>query len=290
MNMSLQIVENAQFGKVRLQMINEVPWFCGKDVCDVLGFTNSRKAINDHCDEDDVTKCYTVDSKERKNQLTFINESGLYSLIFGSTLPIAKEFKRWVTSEVLPSIRKNGCYLTPAKANEIALGNEIIKAVEDLKENAVTQKTVSLLVADNIAKEQRFNALLQDYNELQEYNQHLYEENQNLQEKANLGEWYLIEVMNMSASTKLIEISDLAKEIKAVGIPLEEMQFLQELRDDGFLKEGTLINIPTKKALDLKLFKITYKNFDDEVKKRTKVSVEGRKWLLDFYKQKYNIK
>ena len=290
MNMSLQIVENAQFGKIRLQMINEVPWFCGKDVCDVLGFTNSRKAINDHCDEDDVTKCYTVDSKERKNQLTFINESGLYSLIFGSTLPIAKEFKRWVTSEVLPSIRKNGCYLTPAKANEIALSNEIIKAIEDLKENAVTQKTVSLLVADNIAKEQRFNALLQDYNELQEYNQHLYEENQNLQTKANLGEWYLIEIMNMSASTKLIEISDLAKEIKAVGIPLEEIQFLQELRDDGFLKEGTLINIPTKKALDLKLFKITYKNFDDEVKKRTKVSVEGRKWLLDFYKQKYNIK
>ena len=290
MNMSLQIVENAQFGKVRLQMINEVPWFCGKDVCDVLGFTNSRKAINDHCDEDDVTKCYTVDSKERKNQLTFINESGLYSLIFGSTLPIAKEFKRWVTSEVLPSIRKNGCYLTPAKANEIALGNEIIKAVEDLKENAVTQKTVSLLVADNIAKEQRFNALLQDYNELREYNQHLYEENQNLQTKANLGEWYLIEIMNMSASTKLIEISDLAKEIKAVGIPLEETQFLQELRDDGFLQEGSLVNIPTKKALDLKLFKITYKSFNDEVKKRTKVSVEGRKWLLDFYKQKYNIK
>ena len=290
MNMSLQIVENAQFGKVRLQMINEVPWFCGKDVCDVLGFTNSRKAINDHCDEDDVTKCYTVDSKERKNQLTFINESGLYSLIFGSTLPIAKEFKRWVTSEVLPSIRKNGCYLTPAKANEIALGNEIIKAVEDLKENAVTQKTVSLLVADNIAKEQRFNALLQDYNELREYNQHLWEENQKKQKKANLGEWYLIEIMNMSASTKLIEISDLAKEIKAVGIPLEETQFLQELRDDGFLQEGSLVNIPTKKALDLKLFKITYKSFNDEVKKRTKVSVEGRKWLLDFYKQKYNIK
>ena len=92
------------------------------------------------------------------------------------------------------------------------------------------------------------------------------------------------------SSTKLIEISDLAKEIKAVGIPLEETQFLQELRDDGFLQEGSLVNIPTKKALDLKLFKITYKSFNDEVKKRTKVSVEGRKWLLDFYKQKYNIK
>lgn len=289
METGLQIVENAKFGKVRFQMIENDPWFCAKDVCDVLGYGNSREALSKHVDKEDVTKCDTL-TNGGKQKNTFINESGLYSLIFGSTLPIAKEFKRWVTSEVLPSIRKNGAYLTPAKANEIALGNEIIKAVEDLKENAVTQKTVSLLVADNIAKEQRFNALLQDYNELQEYNQHLWEENQNLQEKANLGEWHLIEIMNMSASTKLIEISDLAKEIKAVGIPLEEIQFLQELRDDGFLREGSLINIPTKKALDLKLFKITYKNFDDEVKKITKVSVEGRKWLLDFYKQKYNIK
>lgn len=287
---SLQIVENAKFGKVRLQMIENSPWFCGKDVCEVLEYTNHKKAIKDHCRENGVTKCYLTDSIGRERETNFINEGNLYRLITRSKLPKAQEFEEWIFDEVLPSIRKNGCYLTPAKANEIALGNEIIKAVEDLKENAVTQKTVSLLVADNIAKEQRFNALLQDYNELQEYNQHLYEENQNLQEKANLGEWYLIEVMNMSASTKLIEISDLAKEIKAIGIPLEEMQFLQELRDDGFLREGSLINIPTKKALDLKLFKITYKNFDDEVKKRTKVSVEGRKWLLDFYKQKYNIK
>ena len=290
MNMSLQIVENAQFGKVRLQMIENSPWFCGKDVCDVLGYTNHKKAIKDHCRENGVTKCYLTDSIGRERETNFINEGNLYRLITRSKLPKAQEFEEWIFDEVLPSIRKNGCYLTPAKANEIALGNEIIKAVEDLKENAVTQKTVSLLVADNIAKEQRFNALLQDYNELQEYNQHLYEENQNLQTKANLGEWYLIEIMNMSASTKLIEISDLAKEIKAVGIPLEETQFLQELRDDGFLQEGSLVNIPTKKALDLKLFKITYKSFNDEVKKRTKVSVEGRKWLLDFYKQKYNIK
>lgn len=289
MNMSLQIVENAQFGKVRLQMIENSPWFCGKDVCDVLGYKDSRKAIKQHCREKGVAKYPTL-TDGGNQELTFINEGNVYRLITRSKLPKAQEFEEWIFDEVLPSIRKNGCYLTPAKANEIALGNEIIKAVEDLKENAVTQKTVSLLVADNIAKEQRFNALLQDYNELQEYNQHLWEENQNLQEKANLGEWHLIEIMNMSASTKLIEISDLAKEIKAVGIPLEEMQFLQELRDDGFLREGSLINIPTKKALDLKLFKITYKNFGDEVKKRTKVSVEGRKWLLDFYKQKYNIK
>lgn len=287
MDMNLQIIQNPKFGKIRFQMIDGESWFCVSDVCQILGYANARDALNKHVDEKDVAKCDTL-TNGGMQKTNFINESGLYSLIFGSTLPIAKEFKRWVTSEVLPSIRKNGAYLTPAKANEIALGNQLIKAIEDLKENAVTQKTVSLLIAENIAKEQKFNDLLQEYNELQEYNQHLQKENQHLQGKANLCDWYFSSIMNMSASKDLIEFSDLAKDIKALGIPLEETQFLQQLRDDGFLVQDSVPNIATQKAFDLGLFKLIYGTFGDTVKRRTKVTPEGRKWLLEFYKQKFN--
>lgn len=88
------------------------PWFVGKDVCDVLGYKNHRDAIAKHVDEDDkgVAKCDTLGGVQ---DIVIVNESGLYSLIFGSTLPAAKQFKRWVTHEVLPQIRKTGKYIPP---------------------------------------------------------------------------------------------------------------------------------------------------------------------------------
>ena len=104
--MELQIFNNAQFGSVRTAVVDGEVMFVGKDVADCLGYANSRKAIADHVDDEDkgVTKCDTLGGVQ---DLTVINESGLYSLVFASKLPKAKEFKRWVTSEVLPSIRKH---------------------------------------------------------------------------------------------------------------------------------------------------------------------------------------
>lgn len=95
---------------VRTMEINGEPWFVGKDVAAVLEYSNPRKALADHVDQEDkgVTKCDTLGGVQ---ELTIINESGLYSLILSSKLPTAKQFKRWVTSEVLPSIRKNGGYI-----------------------------------------------------------------------------------------------------------------------------------------------------------------------------------
>ena len=112
----LQIFENKEFGKIRTVEINNEPYFVGKDVADILGYTNARKALTDHVDEDDkgVTKCDTLGGSQN---MTVINESGLYSLILSSKLPTAKKFKRWVTSEVLPSIRKHGMY-TPESVNK----------------------------------------------------------------------------------------------------------------------------------------------------------------------------
>lgn len=106
-------VFNFNENQIRTLLINNEPYFIGKDVANILGYSNTRKAINDHVDEEDkgVTKCDTLGGKQ---DLIVINESGLYSLILSSKLATAKKFKRWVTSEVLPAIRKTGQYQVPS--------------------------------------------------------------------------------------------------------------------------------------------------------------------------------
>ena len=107
----LKVFENAEFGSVRTTTVNGEIMFVGKDVAEILGYSNPRKAIIDHIDEEDkgVTKCDTLGGKQ---DLTMINESGLYSLILSSKMPNAKKFKHWVTADVLPTIRKTGMYAT----------------------------------------------------------------------------------------------------------------------------------------------------------------------------------
>ncbi len=109
MKNEIQIFKNDEFGQVRTTTINGEPWFVGKDVTDILGYSNPRDALAKHVDDDDRNTVAIRDGKGNPNQ-TIINESGLYALIIGSKLPAAKKFKRWVTSEVLPSIRKTGSY------------------------------------------------------------------------------------------------------------------------------------------------------------------------------------
>lgn len=110
----LQIFENPEFGKIRTLEIEGEPWFVGKDVAEILGYTNPRKALGDHIALEDKMQGDGVtirDAIGREQHPTIISESGLYSLIFSSKLPTAKKFKRWVTAEVIPSIRKNGGYV-----------------------------------------------------------------------------------------------------------------------------------------------------------------------------------
>lgn len=112
MENQLQIFSNPEFGEVRTQVDEKgEPWFCAKDVCDALKHTNSRRAIAQLVDEGDVIKRYTPTSSGDQ-LMTYINESGLYSLILFSKLESAKRFKHWVTSDVLPTIRKHGAYFT----------------------------------------------------------------------------------------------------------------------------------------------------------------------------------
>lgn len=105
----LQIFNNEQFGSIRGMEIDGEPWFIGKDVAKTLGYEDTDQALRKHIDEEDrLTR--QIDGSGQKRNMTIINESGLYSLIFSSKLPAAKDFKRWVTSEVLPTIRKTGSY------------------------------------------------------------------------------------------------------------------------------------------------------------------------------------
>lgn len=118
MENKIQVFSNDEFGKVRTLMVNNEPWFVGKDVAEILGYKEASKAVRQHVDEDDKGGSI-LDTPGGKQNITIINESGLYSLILSSKLPTAKKFKRWVTSEVLPSIRKTGGYTLPDFMNPI---------------------------------------------------------------------------------------------------------------------------------------------------------------------------
>ncbi|MCU6714951.1 phage antirepressor [Megasphaera butyrica] len=116
MENTLQVFKSTEFGEFRTVVINNEPWFVGKDVASILGYADTFGALKKHVDLEDKQNCQN-DSFESPRGLTVINESGLYSLVLSSRLPTAKKFKRWVTSEVLPSIRKTGGYHLPNFAN-----------------------------------------------------------------------------------------------------------------------------------------------------------------------------
>ncbi len=132
-NNQVQVFNNVEFGDVRVIMQGEQPWFVGKDVASMLGYSNTAKAILVHVDEDDKAGIPFWDGRQTRKNI-FINESGLYALILSSKLPSAKAFKHWVTSEILPAIRKHGAYLTPEKVEEVLLNPDtIIKLATQLK-------------------------------------------------------------------------------------------------------------------------------------------------------------
>ena len=130
----LQIFSNEQFGSIRTLTVDGEPYFVGKDVAEVLGYERADNAIRSHVDEDDKLM-HQISASGQSRGMYVINESGLYSLILSSKLPNAKKFKRWVTSEVLPSIRKHGTYMTPETMEQAILNPDtIIKIATALKE------------------------------------------------------------------------------------------------------------------------------------------------------------
>lgn len=160
----MEIFKNAELGSVRVVMVNEEPYFVGKDVAEILGYSNPRDALCKHVDNEDkdVAKCDTLGGTQ---DFTVINESGLYSLILSSKLPSAKRFKKWVTSEVLPAIHKHGLYATDKVIDNILnnpdfgielltrLKEERAARVEAERKNAILMHVNKTYTVTEIAKE-----------------------------------------------------------------------------------------------------------------------------------------
>ena len=151
--MELQIYKNAELGSVRTTVIGSEPFFVGKDVAEILGYSNPRKALSDHVDEEDKMDGVTIrDSIGREQKPILINESGLYSLILRSQLPKAQKFKRWVTSEVLPSIRRHGMYATDELIANPDLAIAAFTALKEERERRIALEEEAAVQKQQIAE------------------------------------------------------------------------------------------------------------------------------------------
>lgn len=249
----LQVFNNEEFGEIRTVTIDGITWIVGKDVAEILGYTNPRKAIIDHVDEEDKTDGVTIrDSIGREQNPVCINESGLYSLVISSKLENAKKFKRWVTSEVLPSIRKNGGYI----AGQETMSDEELMAK-------------ALVVAQNKISER--DALIQKQ-----------------QAKIESDKPKTIFADAVATSHTSILVGDLAKMICQNGIQIGQKRLFQWLRENGYLikRKGSDWNMPTQKAMEMGLFEIKESTHVDgngcNITKRTpKVTGKGQIYFIN---------
>ncbi|HEO6626639.1 TPA: phage antirepressor KilAC domain-containing protein [Streptococcus agalactiae] len=250
----MQEIFNFKGQEVRTVTINDEPYFVGKDVADILGYSNSRDALSKHVDTEDKLTSQIATAGQMRNQ-TIINESGLYSLILSSKLPQAKEFKRWVTSEVLPHIRKHGAYVTDYKAvdlltNPNALGNFLQGLTEQVKrlETKIEKDKPKVLFADAV-----------------------------------------------SASKSSCLIGELAKILKQNVIEIGQNKLFQWLRANGYLisRRGEFWNQPTQKSMQLGLFELkkTAINHSDghtTTNVTPKVTGKGQQYFINkFLNQEY---
>ena len=247
----IKIFENPEFGSIRTVDRNGEPWLAGKDVAAALGYSNPRDAISKHVDDEDkgVAKCDTLGGNQN---MTIINESGLYSLILSSKLPTAKKFKRWVTSEVLPSIRKHGAYATvPTLERMISDPDFAIRLFGELKQEQDKRKTLEAQ-----AEKDKPKVLFAD---------------------------------SVAASKTSILIGELAKILKQNGVEnMGQNRLFEWLRSNGYLirRKGTDYNMPTQRAMELKLFEIkeTVVNHADghqTTNKTPKVTGKGQVYFIN---------
>lgn len=244
----MQVFKNSEFGEIRTLEINDEPYFVGKDVAEALGYSNPQKALRDHIDREDKTlnESFTVNG----TQGILINESGLYSLILSSKLDSAKRFKRWVTSEVLPSIRKTGGYV-----NDDDMFVKTYLPFADEHTQAMFRSTL-----ENI---RMLNAKIE-------------------RDKPKVLFADAVETADTS-----ILVGDLAKLIKQNGIDIGQKRLFNWLRERGYLvKSGNSRNMPTQKSMELKLFEVkerTISNPDGSVRitKTTKVTGKGQQYFIN---------
>lgn len=246
----IQIFSNPQFGEIRTlaDKANE-PLFCLADLCAALGISNHRN-VKARLDEDDVRLMDTTDNLGRMQQVIFVTESGMYDVILRSDAEKAKPFRKWVTSEVLPTIRKHGVYATPQTIdNLLADPDNAIKVFQTLKEERQLRQIAEAKIKEDAPLVGFANALL-------------------------------------TAKTSCL-IGELAKIISQNGYPIGQNRLFEWLRDNGYLgKHGERRNIPNQQYVEMGLFEIKkgVRSGNDGVlyeTKTPKITVKGQSYFIN---------
>ena len=246
---NIKIFNNAEFGEIRVMLIDDDPWFVGKDIAAALGYKDTVNALKAHVDEQDKAG-WRITTQFGEKETTIINESGLYSLIFSSKLESAQRFKHWVTHEVLPSIRKHGMYMT-----------------DNLLETAIANPDFVIGLIQNMKAEKEKNAALQTQN------QQLCEKNEEMQPKAD----YFDDLVAWNVSTNF---RSTAKELR-----IPERLFIKMLISDGYIYRDKSKGILPKAGKGDGLFAV--KEYCNQKNKhggvQTRVTPKGRETFRLLY-------
>lgn len=246
----LKIFENKEFGKIRTVSIDDQAWFVGKDIATALGYKDSSDALKKHVEFDNKLTRRFADSGQNR-EMYVINESGLYSLILGSKLESAKRFKRWVTSEVLPSIRKHGGYIS---GQDTLSDDELMARALQVAQRKIEER-------DRVIEQQN--------------------------RKIESDKPKTIFADAVKASETSILIGDLAKIISQNGVSIGQNRLFEWLRENGYLiKYGNSRNMPTQRSMEMGLFEIkesTHQNPDGSVRitRTPKVTGKGQIYFIN---------
>lgn len=243
---------NYQDTPVRTVVIDDEPWFVLADLCKVLDIANPSDVAS-RVDDDALGIAEVIDSIGRTQHARTVNEAGMYEVVFLSRRPSAKDFKRWVTREVLPSIRKHGMYATA----------DTVEAM--LSDPDTMIRTLTALKEEKAARAE-------------------------LEARAEMDKPKVIFADAVSASTSTVLIGELAKILRGNGVDIGQNRLFERLRNDGFLirRKGSDWNMPTQRSMDLGLFfiketAITHSDGHVSVSKTTKVTGKGQQYFIELF-------
>lgn len=248
----LQIFNSPEFGAIRTIEKDGEPWFVGKDVAAALGYKEPTKAAREKVDDDDkgVSK---IDTPSGIQEMTIINESSLYSLVLSSKLPTAKKFKRWVTNEVIPSIRKHGAYMTPETLEKVLLSPDTL-----------------MQLAQNLKDEQ--------------------EKRKELETKIEQDKPKVLFADAVATAQTSILIGELAKLLKQNGVDMGQNRLFEWMRQNGYLirRQGSDYNMPTQRSMEQGLFEIkettvVHADGHTHINKTPKVTGKGQAYFVTLF-------
>lgn len=253
---NLQLFENQNFGRVRTLEQGGDAWFVGKDVAQALGYKDTINALKTHVDPEDKQGGWQITTPSGTQQMTIINESGLYSLVLSSKMPGAKAFKRWITSEVIPAIRKHGAYMTP-----------------DTIKQAILNPDTIIQLATKLKYEQ--------------------EKRKALESEVTASRPKVVFADAVSTSESSILVGELAKLLRQNGVNMGERRLFEWLRNSGYLikRKGSDRNMPTQRSMEMRLFvvketAITHGDGHTTVSKTPKVTGKGQIYFLNMFLRK----